>query len=143
MLKAPVSLVCRLPCRGGADVCREWSCGAVRVLQRERRRDVVHLPQHPVSNARISSQRNTLSKVQKILTLSGEVRICWLKCYNGTCRERLIGSHSSARFCFELSGNSNYRSGTVNSKSFVSKVLLRIKWKFELTVYFKHGMLGK
>ena len=26
-----------------------------------------------------------------------------------------------------------YRSGTVNSKSFVSKVLLRIKWKFELT----------
>ena len=26
-----------------------------------------------------------------------------------------------------------YRSGTVNSKSFVGKVLLRIKWKFELT----------
>ena len=26
----------------------------------------------------------------------------------------------------------NYRSGTVNSKSFVGKVLLRIKWKFEL-----------
>ena len=26
-----------------------------------------------------------------------------------------------------------YRSGTVNSKSFVSKVLLRIKWKFKLT----------
>ena len=25
-----------------------------------------------------------------------------------------------------------YRLGTVNSKSFVSKVLLRIKWKFEL-----------
>ena len=25
-----------------------------------------------------------------------------------------------------------YRSGTVNSKSFVSKVLLRIKWKLEL-----------
>ena len=25
-----------------------------------------------------------------------------------------------------------YRSGTVNSKSFVGKVLLRIKWKFEL-----------
>ena len=36
-----------------------------------------------------------------------------------------------------------YRSGTVNSKSFVGKVLLRIKWKFELTVYFKHGILGK
>ena len=36
-----------------------------------------------------------------------------------------------------------YRSGTVNSKSFVDKVLLRIKWKFELTVYFKHGILGK
>ena len=27
---------------------------------------------------------------------------------------------------------SQYRSGTVNSKSFVGKVLLRIKWKFEL-----------
>ena len=27
--------------------------------------------------------------------------------------------------------------------SFVSKVLLRIKWKFELTVHFKHEMLGK
>ena len=27
---------------------------------------------------------------------------------------------------------SKYRSGTVNSKSFVGKVLLRIKWKFEL-----------
>ena len=25
-----------------------------------------------------------------------------------------------------------YKSGTVNSKSFVSKVLLQIKWKFEL-----------
>ena len=35
-----------------------------------------------------------------------------------------------------------YRSGTVNSKSFVGKVLLRIKWKFKLTVYFKHGILG-
>ena len=26
----------------------------------------------------------------------------------------------------------SYRSGTVNSKSFVGKVLLRIKWKFKL-----------
>ena len=26
-----------------------------------------------------------------------------------------------------------YRSGTVNSKSFIGKVFLRIKWKFELT----------
>ena len=29
----------------------------------------------------------------------------------------------------------HYRSGTVNSKSFVGKVFLRIKWKFELTVF--------
>ena len=36
-----------------------------------------------------------------------------------------------------------YRSGTVNSKSFVGKVFLRIKWKYKLTVYFKHGILGK
>ena len=27
--------------------------------------------------------------------------------FNDTGRERLIRSHSSARFCFELSGNSN------------------------------------
>ena len=33
---------------------------------------------------------------------------------------------------FEFSGTSNYRSVTVNSKSFVGKVLLRIKWKFKL-----------
>ena len=39
--------------------------------------------------------------------------------------------------------SAGYRSGTVNSKSFVSKVLLRIQWKFELTVHFKHEMLGK
>ena len=32
---------------------------------------------------------------------------------------------------------------TVNSKSFVSKVLLRIKWKFELTVHFKPEMIEK
>ena len=36
-----------------------------------------------------------------------------------------------------------YRLGTVNSKSFVGKVLLWIKWKFELTVHFKHEMLEK
>ena len=29
----------------------------------------------------------------------------------------------------------HYRSGTVNSKSFVGKDLLRIKWNFELTVF--------
>ena len=28
-----------------------------------------------------------------------------------------------------------YRSGTVNSKSFVGEVLLQIKWNFELTVF--------
>ena len=39
--------------------------------------------------------------------------------------------------------HSCYRLGTVNSKSFVSKVLLRIKWNFELTVHFEHEMLGK
>ena len=43
----------------------------------------------------------------------------------------------------ELNTTHMCRSGTVNSKSSVSKVLLRIKWKFELTVYFKHGILGK
>ena len=32
----------------------------------------------------------------------------------------------------EMEVNLQYRSGTVNSKSFVGKVLLRIKWKFKL-----------
>ena len=36
-----------------------------------------------------------------------------------------------------------YRSATVNSKSFSGKVLLCIKWKFELTVHFKHEMIEK
>ena len=36
-----------------------------------------------------------------------------------------------------------YRSEMVNSKSFVGKVLLRIKWKFELAVYFKHENIRK
>ena len=35
------------------------------------------------------------------------------------------------------------RLDTVNSKSFVSKVLLRIKWKFELTVHYKHEIIEK
>ena len=33
----------------------------------------------------------------------------------------------------QIAVSAHYRSGTVNSKSFVGKVLLRIKWKFELT----------
>ena len=36
-----------------------------------------------------------------------------------------------------------YRLGTVNSKSFVGKDFLRLKWKYELTVHFKYEMIGK
>ena len=36
-----------------------------------------------------------------------------------------------------------YWSGMVNSKSFVSKDFLQNKWKYELTVHFKHEMIGK
>ena len=36
-----------------------------------------------------------------------------------------------------------YMSDTVNSKSFVNKVLLRIKWNYESTMHFKHEMIGK
>ena len=38
----------------------------------------------------------------------------------------------SPEYCKLFSTNDKYRSGTVNSKSLVGKVLLRIKWKFEL-----------
>ena len=60
-------------------------------------------------------------------------------------------SYSNILTIFGLLFNSvwipSYRSGTVNSKSFVSKDFLRIKWNFELTVfelivYFKHEMIG-
>ena len=37
-----------------------------------------------------------------------------------------------AIFQFFHTGQCRYRSGMVNSKSFVGKVLLQIKWKFEL-----------
>ena len=36
-----------------------------------------------------------------------------------------------------------HRLGTVNSKSFVGKDFLRIKWKYELTMHFKHEMIRK
>ena len=44
---------------------------------------------------------------------------------------------------FEMFFAIDYRPGTVNSKSFVGQVLLRIKWKFKLTVHFKHEMIRK
>ena len=31
----------------------------------------------------------------------------------------------------------------VNSKSFIGEDFLRIKWKFEQTVHFRHEMIGK
>ena len=33
--------------------------------------------------------------------------------------------------------------GTVNSKSFVGKDFLRNKWKYELTMHFKHEIIGE
>ena len=41
----------------------------------------------------------------KVRGLCQRYRTCDNRIYTG--RERLIRSHSSARFCFELSGNSN------------------------------------
>ena len=40
-------------------------------------------------------------------------------------------------------GVSQYRSGAVNSKSFVSNDFLRNKSKYELTINFKHEMIRK
>ena len=37
----------------------------------------------------------------------------------------------------------SYRLDTVNSKTFVSKDFLRIKWKYEFTMHFKHEMIAK
>ena len=55
----------------------------------------------------------------------------------------MSGRYASYWNAFLLQIKISYGSGMVNSKSFVGKVLLRIKWKFELTVHFKHEMLGK
>ena len=44
---------------------------------------------------------------------------------------------------YQRSKRRDYRSGTVNSKSFFGKDLLQIQWKYELTVYFKHETIGK
>ena len=45
--------------------------------------------------------------------------------------QRMIGCNKQESLSVE-GASSAYRSGTVNSKSFVGKVLFRIKWKFEL-----------
>ena len=49
---------------------------------------------------------------------------------------------------FEIQVRHRYRLGTVNSRSFIDKDFLRNKWEyeltmFELTVHFKHEMIGK
>ena len=45
---------------------------------------------------------------------------------------------------YALSANNMlYRSGTVNSNSFISKDFLRINWEYELTVHFKHEIIHR
>ena len=59
-------------------------------------------------------------------------------CANGgTCKDLVVSYYCQCAPGYrgkQCSGTGliYYRSGTVNSKSFVGKVLLRIKWKFEL-----------
>ena len=51
-------------------------------------------------------QNECVFRNQKLTEKLHIVSGCPFKCWN-TGRERLIRSHSSARFSFELSGNSN------------------------------------
>ena len=75
--------------------------------------------------------------VQRGLCLAGSLsRRWWVSVQGGAVSVRKTPPYAKEYSCL-------YRLGTVNSKSFVGKVLLRIKWKFKLTVYFKHGILGK
>ena len=63
-----------------------------------------------------------------IFSLTTIIKQCqklWIKLH---LSELLVLTHISSFF----SNTWKYRSGTVNSKSFVGKVLLWIKWKFEL-----------
>ena len=52
---------------------------------------------------------------------------------NGTAMGTRVAPTYANLFMAHFEEKYIYRSGTVNSKSFVGKVLLRIKWKFELT----------
>ena len=54
-----------------------------------------------------------------------------------------VGSRSCPPRPRRSATGSSYRSDTVNSKSFVGKDFLRNKWKYELTVHFKHEIMGK
>ena len=61
-----------------------------------------------IGNARVSSKDNTSDGKQASgLILKRNVTEVLSLRQGITGRERLIRSHSSARFCFELSGNSN------------------------------------
>ena len=52
-------------------------------------------------------------------------------CITNMCSNIASLCYHNNALCY-LKQETKYRSGTVNSKSFVGKVLLRIKWKFEL-----------
>ena len=57
--------------------------------------------------------------------------------------EHKLNHNTGSTRAFVYQPSMLYRSGTVNSKSFVGKVFLRIKWKFEFTMHFKYEMIAK
>ena len=79
-----------------------------------------------------------LRKNKNYKTHEKESKICFKE-----RRKDTIGVYLKTGPITEMHCSNKYRSDTVNSKSFVGKVLLRIKWKFELTVHFKHEMIEK
>ena len=64
---------------------------------------------------------------------AGSAISCTSECYNGTDFDVE---------CIALGQLGLYKAGTVHSKSFV-KDFLQNKWKYELTMHFKHEMIGK
>ena len=64
-----------------------------------------------------------------------------LQSQNGQNNERVKGVTTPTVSYIKLECTIYYRLGPVNLKSFIGKILLRIKWEFELTVNIKHEMI--
>ena len=73
--------------------------------------------------------------------------VMYKSCFRQKCHPRLFCLYTPASGK-QIEGHDNFiqinhRLATVNSKSFVGKDFLQNKWKYKLTVHFKHETIGK
>ena len=75
---------------------------------------------------------------------SGEIIVVYIFIHNFYVFNNSLEVNPSLKVpCEVVCSFTSYRSYTANSKSFVGKDFLQKKWKFELTMNFKHEMIGK